>query len=128
MDNNVMDLLGIPFVLHGRSKKGYDCYSLVIEFERRLGHNMYDLAKGYGDNNEKDLNDNVYNIIKSCKLRKTNELKYGNVVLFYDNKGRVCHIGALLNNKDFIHCDCEGVRVSNLDTYSRKGEIYEWLR
>ena len=128
MDCVFEDLLGIPFKLHGRDKDGFDCYGLVLEVYKRLGHNMVDLDRAYKENNEKDLDDNVYNITKCSGLKKTTEKEYGNIILFYDNKGRVCHIGVFLKRDDFIHCDGEGVHISKLSTYYRKWEIYKWQK
>lgn len=124
---DIADLLGIPYVLHGRDLKGFDCYGFLIEFERRLGHEMIDLYREYTNNNEKDLSDNVYNIIYANKLKKTESPILGDILLFYDKKGRVCHIGAYLKNDDFIHCDFEGVHISKLSTYFRHSEAYTWL-
>lgn len=125
--NDIDDLLGIPFKLHGRDISGYDCYGLVIEVERRLGHKMVDLYTIYeSGNNEKALDENVRNIIYGCKLVKATEPKFGDILFFYDSKYRICHIGVLLEKDDFIHCDADGVKISQLSTYFRKSEVYTW--
>ena len=124
---DIDDLLGIPFVLHGRDKRGYDCYGLVLEVAKRFGHNMVDLYKEYSENNERDLDDNSHNIIYASNLVKTEKLTSGDILLFYDKKGRVCHIGVFLKNNDFIHCDGDGVHISDLSKYIRKWEAFTWL-
>lgn len=120
------DLLGIPFVMHGRDINGFDCYGLVLEVEKRLGRKMVDLYKEYTSNNEKTLDENITNIIFGSKLVKIDEKdkKFGDVILFLDNKKRVCHIGVVLDKNDFIHCDCYGVRISDYTKYFRKGDFY----
>lgn len=127
MMQDFSDLLGIPYKIHGRDKNGFDCYGYLIEFERRLGHEMYDLYREYNENNEKDLNNNIYNIVYANKLVKTESPKFGDILLFYDRKGRVCHIGAYLKKDDFTHCDIYGSRVSKLSTFNKKAEAYTWL-
>lgn len=123
----VKKYIGIPYKLHGRTFEGLDCYGFPILFEKELGHEMYDLYRDYTDNNEKDLDNNIHNIVYANKLKKTEIPIFGDILLFYDRKGRVCHMGVYLKNNDFIHCDCEGVRVSNLSKYKLKSEAYTWL-
>lgn len=123
----ITDLLGVPFVLHGRTLKGFDCYGLVIEVEKRFGHKMVDLYHEYSLNNEKDLDTNIYNIVHGSGLIKSESPSESDVIMFYDNKGRVCHIGVYLEDGYFIHCDAEGVHLTKLDTYFRKWSCYTWL-
>lgn len=121
-------LLGKPYSLHGRGPDSYDCYGAVIELERRLGHRMPDIYREYTENNERDLSDNAYNIVKGSGLVRGSRLELGNVLLFYDQKGRCCHIGVCLEDGDYFHCDMDGCQVSRLEDSGRKWEVYEWLR
>lgn len=115
------DLLGIPYKLHGRDKDGYDCYGLVIEVEKRFGRRLPDF---YTKSKADHLN--IGELIKSSRIIKTNTPVLGDLILFYDSKGRTVHIGVYLKNDDFIHCDCYGVRISKLSSYFRKGEVFTW--
>lgn len=115
------DLLGCPFKVHGRDKKGFDCYGLVIEVEKKLGHNLVDLTKPYTKVDYMDYMENsASQIIKSNKLVETDNLQLGDIILFFDEEGKSTHVGVFLKNKDFIHCDTYGVRISQLDNYFRK--------
>ena len=104
------DLLGKPYVLHGRGPDGYDCYGLAIEVERRLGKELPDVCS-------------QGSVIEG--LVKTKEPKFGDIVMF-KSRGRDRHIGVYFEKGDFVHCDFEGVRVSNLRQYVQKGEFYTW--
>lgn len=124
---NVEKYLGIPFKIHGRDKHGYDCYGFLIDFEKDAGHEMVDLYSEYEKgNNEKALNENVHNIVYGSKLVKKETPETYDILLFFDSKHRVCHIGAYLDRDEFIHCDSYGVRITKLSTYFRKYEVYGW--
>lgn len=122
------DLLGIPFKVHGRDKKGFDCYGYLKFLEHRCGHEMPDLHKEYTENSmEAELDHNAREFIKQCGLKKTDKPRTEDIVLFFDDKGRAVHVGFYLKCDDFTHCDGYGVRVSNLKTYFRQNyEVYTW--
>lgn len=117
------DLLGIPYKIHGRDRKGYDCYGLVIEVEKRFGRDLVDF---YTEYNKAGNYSSIKELIKGSKLIKTFNPVMGDLLLFSDSKGRTAHIGVYLQNDDFIHCDCYGVRISELRTYFRNCEAYTW--
>lgn len=107
------DLLGIPYKLHGRSLDGFDCYGLVIEVEKRFGHIL------------KDLYTEAYSTCING-LIKTNKPDTSDIIIFFDSKGRCCHIGVYLENDDFIHCDSRGVVIDKLSKRFDKWECYKW--
>ena len=125
---DIDDLLGCPYLIHGRSQAGFDCSGLVIEVERRLGRELKDLYTEYTEkNSEQTLNENSATFIKNMNLIKTDVHKLGDLVLFFNNKGESVHIGVCLNGDDFIHCDKRGVSVDRLTDYFRKKrEFYKW--
>ena len=119
---NINDLLGKPYKTHGRGPDGYDCYGLVIEVERRLGRNLPDLYKIF------EKKSDVRNVTLSTEatgLTKTDTPSFGDIIVFR-KKGRADHVAVYLKNGDFIHCDCNGVEILNLDYYDKKGEFYTW--
>ena len=122
------DLLGSPFEFHGRNRKGFDCYGLVMEVEKRLGRCMIDFYAEYSEKNyKKCLNDNSLRFVNNMNLIKTKYPVLGDVILFFDSKGCAVHIGVYLKRNDFIHCDGCGVRINNLETYFRtEKEFYTW--
>lgn len=106
------DLIGIPYKLHGRDLNGLDCYGLVIEVEKRFGHNL------------KDLYTEAYS---SCieGLVKCDKPDTSDIILFFKN-GRCCHIGVYLEKDDFIHCSPYGVVVDKLSKRHDYWECYRW--
>lgn len=127
IDYNFSDLLGIPYKLGGRDKKGFDCYGFVIFYEARFDNFLVDYKSPYPkENNEQFFNENILNILNCSKLIKTSMPKHKDVILFYDRKGRANHIAVYLKNDDFIHCDSSGVRVSNLKNEKRRWSVFTW--
>lgn len=101
------DLLGIPYRVNGTDKKGFDCKGLVVKIENRLGRKIDKLEP-------------------SRNWIKTQNLKEGDVILFYDSNGRVFHCGAYLDNGNFIQCNCFGVNIDNLKNCRNHWEAYTW--
>lgn len=125
---NITDLLGVRFVDHGRSiSEGFDCYGLAIEVSKRFGHTLTDVwyEKGSADSFYK----NAPAVLESLgnKVEPTTERTGGNLIVFFDGVGRMIHIGVILDDNHFIHCELGGVRVMRIDQYRRnKWRIYKW--
>lgn len=127
------DLIGVPYKLHGRTKAGFDCYGLVIEVCKRLGHKLSDRDVVQEGFNETTWSMDIFDKYKGRiaihdGLEKTNIAEYGDILVFFDKQGRTVHIGVKLNKDDFIHCDCNGVHISKLSTYPRKWSAYKWQK
>lgn len=127
-DLYINDLLGVRFKNHGRSvEEGFDCYGLAIEVSKRLGHELCDLW--YEKSTPQTFTENVESICEkmSSKIEETTEQELGNLVLFADEKGRMIHIGVILEKGLFIHADFDGVRVMRLEDFYRKTwKVYKW--
>ena len=125
---DLSDVIGVRFIDHGRSiKSGFDCYGLAIEVSRRFGHELPDLW--YRRSDASTFNNNAENVLKelSDSLAQTNEQEAGNLVIFLDGR-RMVHIGVILEEDVFIHCDIYGVRIVRLSEYYRRNwKIYRWL-
>lgn len=125
----INDLLGVRFKNHGRSiEEGFDCYGLAIEVSKRLGHELCDLW--YEESRPKTFVDNFENVFDcmSSSVEETTEQNLGNLILFADEKGRMVHIGVILEEGVFIHADNGGVRVNRIEDYFRKSwKVYKWL-
>ena len=119
---DVNDLLGKPYKVHGRGPDSYDCYGLVIEVEKRLGRELPDLYEIFEKKSE--VRDTLL-ATQAVGLIKTDSPSFGDIIVF-KKKGHIDHIAVYLKNDDFIHCDCNGVEVLNLNYYYRKGEFYKW--
>lgn len=124
----VDDLLGVRFVTHGRSiSEGFDCYGLAIEVSRRLGHKLDDLWYKKSDAETFSMNAEKQIELLSEKVELTDEQSLGNLIVFSDNKGRMVHIGVILDEGRFIHAEIGGVRVTELEDYYRKEwKVYKW--
>jgi cell wall-associated NlpC family hydrolase len=124
------DLMGCPFKIHGRNRNGFDCYGLVIEVEKRLGHDMTDYYGEYTNADcEKVVNDNCDEFVKKMNMTETDKPQLGDVIVFMNEKGCSVHVGVYLKKDDFIHCDNGGVAVENLKYYFRQNrKVYTWQK
>ena len=124
----VDDLIGVRFVTHGRSiSEGFDCYGLAIEVSRRLGHKLDDLWYKKSDAETFSMNAEKQIELLSGKVELTDEQSLGNLIVFSDSKGRMVHIGVILDEGRFIHAEIGGVRVTELEYYYRKEwKVYKW--
>lgn len=116
---DVNDILGKPYKAHARGPDAFDCYGLVIEVEKRLGKEMPDLY-------EKLTNEEIHNALITSKAegyKKVKEAEFGDVVVLLE-KGHIHHVGVCLKHGEFIHCDKQGVRISRLNEFSNKKEVY----
>ena len=124
---DVNDLLGKPYKAHARGPNAYDCYGLVIEVEKRLGHDMPDLYKKLSESDEWDYDPHNAEFATSMTgMEKTNNPNFGYVVIFFDNKGRIFHTGVYLKNDDLIHCNKDGVHIIKVNQYGSPWEVYKW--
>lgn len=122
----ISDLIGVRFTNHGRSiEEGFDCYGLAIEVSKRIGHTLKDLW--YEKSCAETFNANANEMIAANDVEETKELKLGNLIVFFNTKGDMVHIGVILDDELFIHSDVGGVRVTRLeDYYRRKWKVYKW--
>lgn len=102
---NIDDLLGVPYKVNGTDKKGFDCKGFVLEVLARNGHKMDDL----------DVNSN---------MKKVTEPEEGDVILFYDGKGRVFHTGIYMKGGYFAQCNYLGVNIANLRNCKYFWEVF----
>lgn len=124
---DVNDILGKPYKAHARGPNAFDCYGLVIEVEKRLGHTMPDLYTRLSKSEEREYDPhNADFSTEMSGLEKTKKPKFGDVILFFDKKGRIVHTGVYLKNDDFIHCNKRGVHIMKLSQCLEKSEVYTW--
>lgn len=123
----IEDLLGVPYKLHGRDIRGYDCYGLVIEVLSRFGFPLSDLHSYTKETLTECFKKETSKVIKVCKLKKVLEPEESDILLFVD-KGIGTHVGVYLEKNKFIHCDSLGVRITNLNNYHKTWEAYRWQK
>lgn len=119
---DISDLIGIPYREHGRDSRGYDCYGLAIEVERRLGKTLLDAVyDNTHDERFKDMNCPTLNI------KPTDKIELGTLIEM-TLKGEL-HIGVCLDRDRFIHATVnQGVRISSLRAFSKVNfyEVTKW--
>ena len=124
------DLIGVRFTSHGRSRaEGFDCYGLAIEISKRLGRNLEDIW--YEKASPETFTENYESVFSKVadKVELTDDLDFGNYIVFFDEKGNMVHIGVLLDDEVFIHADVGGVRITRLEDYYRRNwKVYKWLQ
>lgn len=127
---NIDDLLGVPYKKGGRSYSGMDCIGLVIEVERRFGHEIPDIdeyRKIGALNQFQSLTESTaaeLNLLEVVDTPKTE----GDILLFENNLGVLHHIGVYMGSGKFIHCNRYGVHIENINQFNDKiGRCYVWL-
>lgn len=124
----IADYIGVPFKSHGRSiEEGFDCYGFAIDFCREILHKNLPDYDNYECADDKGFNGSYLSVMKELNVKKSDEKKYGDLILFYTN-GKATHIGVSLENNLFIHCDRFGVRVLELERYGKYYEVYTWQK
>ena len=115
---NVVDLIGIPYKAHGRTKEdGFDCYGLAIEIERRLGKELRDIDYQF---NDPKLSEEY---APTLNVKKTDKIEIGNLIEMTFNSE--LHIGIIISDTTFIHATRnQGVRISRIGAIPYKA-IYE---
>ena len=124
---NINDLLGKPYKLNGRGPAYYDCFGLVIEVEKRLGHHIKDVyaecKKG-----EKSKSRDVDFSSQQIGVKKVATPSFGDIVAFFDTKERINHVGIFLKDNDVLHCNNDGVHISKIESFTKKKEFYTWQK
>jgi len=118
----VKDLIGTPYMDHGRGKSGMDCYGLVIEVLKRTGVNVPDLF--YPDTSN-ETSKKVLKVLEegipNTELQKPEE---GAVVEIFVN-GEPSHAGVCLGDGTFIHSLKKiGVAIEPLSRYRHRIKGY----
>ena len=106
---DVSDLIGKPYIPHGRGKDGYDCYGLTVEVLKRMGLSLRDIESSEADISELGMYGSTLNV------RKTERTKEGVILAMqYENE---LHLGVCLDEKSFIHATRNGVRISRIGVF-----------
>lgn len=126
--NDISDLIGVRFTNHGRSvAEGFDCYGAAIEYSKRKGHTLPDLW--YLNATAEVFSQNAERIIESLSgvIAPTDKQDEDNLVVFLEF-GRMVHVGVIVEEDMFFHCDKFGSRIQKLSEYHRKDwRLYKWL-
>lgn len=98
-------LIGIPFVEHGRSMAGCDCWGLVrLALAIGFGVTVPDYTEEYATTTDRE---EIHALVTQESLGwlqvPAAASQPGDVVLFR-MQGRVCHAGIVLEAPYFLHC------------------------
>lgn len=102
------DLIGVPYLDHGRDLNGLDCYgAAIIAVYILTGKKLRDVV--YNDHNA-ELSKKY---APTLNVRKTSEIKAGNVIETTFNYR--LHIGTIIDESNVLHATAHGVRVSPIN-------------
>lgn len=121
----VRDLIGSPYLAHGRGVGGYDCFGLAIEACKRFGKVLPDLW--YSDTDRAGNSEIISPARVECGLVATIAPKSGDILLLRVG-GLPSHIGVALGDGNFIHCtQRSGVIVESIASWRKRIEgYYTW--
>ena len=100
------DLLGVPFKVHGRDRKGMDCYGLVLECLRREGKSLPDFY--YMTDKEPGSAAPEYAARTGAR---PGQCKPG-ALAEYENRDGSLHVGYMVDSDNMLHMTYSGVRLS----------------
>lgn len=130
---NYEDLIGIPFINHGRDMRtGFDCYGLVIEIYRRMGIHIPefnadwdDCQKINGIIQQQAVLPNWKKCVPPYPVPCLVAIRMGTA------PGIVNHTGVYIGKNKFIHIRAKiGVCVNRIDSPAWRGVIegfYEYV-
>lgn len=118
------DLIGKPYIVHGRGPEAYDCYGLVLEVAHRYGKSLPD---AFYESTSREFNADLIDTTKpTIKAQRIDTPIEGAVVVITVGK-EPNHVGVCLGDGNFIHCGKYGVRVETLASVSKRIEgFYTW--
>lgn len=112
------DLLGVPFKVHGRDKRGMDCYGLVLECLRREGKSLPDFVY---------MTDEQPGCLAPDYAARTGARECGRkagALAEYENVEGNLHVGYMVDKNTLLHMTHKGVRISPVGMF-RNVTFYE---
>lgn len=131
---DLRDLIGLPFVDRGRDALvGLDCWGLVMEVHRRLGHEVPDLALKESAHNALASYENMRRAVDYRLFVRVEVPFLGDVVamaLEPAEPAAIGHFGVYLWDRQFIHTLLgHNCRLEKLNDHFYKNKIrgfYRW--
>jgi cell wall-associated NlpC family hydrolase len=121
--------VGIPFANHGRTKEGFDCYGLAIEFyKNEFNIDLPDLF--YSESNDKLCAHSVFKYL-STKFVLVDEPKFGDIVAIKLHNF-IIHVGIYLREDMVLHSiDGSNSCIEDFSqpTWAKRiGGYYRWMQ
>ena len=122
------DYIGVPFVEHGRTPEGWDCYGLVYYLSRRYLHlNVPSYSLSYTDCDHAD--DAFAEHVGEWHGVQLADMQPGDVVVL-NVEGLPTHCGLLLGDAGMLHCmhgrDTVRERIDSWHWSHRIAGAYRW--
>ena len=115
----IQKYLGVPYLLHGRTMQGLDCWGLIKLVYADMGHELIDIDDNYDE--KWALNGKNYFAENYCtQWERVEQPQLFDVLLFSNSLCVLNHAGICLSDNRFIHTCKAGTIISDLWTWRRK--------
>ena len=105
--HNIRDLINVPFLDKGRDfHVGLDCWGLVLEVSRRLGHELPDFARKESCQDALITQEQMQGELRSSRWKQVVTPEVGDLVAMALEPywpDAVSHFGVYLGEDEFIH-------------------------
>tara|TARA_R100001086_G_scaffold217062_1_gene133375 strand:- start:52 stop:498 length:447 start_codon:yes stop_codon:yes gene_type:complete len=114
--------LGTPWLHQGRAKgKAIDCIGLLVGIAKEIGYPVRD-REGYPLYPD-DVSSLLLEIIEEHKLKRTTEVKKGNILVFRIGRAKFpSHVGVLVEEPDMVHA--MNFRSKSMKLFTVRQHIY----
>jgi cell wall-associated NlpC family hydrolase len=119
--------LGVPYLHHGRTMAGLDCWGLFLAVYQELGFKLLDIEEDYdADWSWKGKNLFIENYHKEWS--KVEQPMVLDGVLFENKSGVACHAGIVIAENEILHTCRQGTVVNRITDLAHKHNIAGYYR
>lgn len=111
--------IGVPFLNHGRTPAGLDCYGLIVSIYADMGIKLFDVDEMYDAKNAA-IKKNYFMENYYRNWEKVKEPKLLDVIGFNNGSGVGYHAGIYLGDGMFIHTIKAGTVAGHLRAWKDK--------
>jgi len=99
---NIEKYIGIPFVHHGESLKGADCWGLVKLILSKELHILHPYVGDYGDDKDSLTIEKLFYVNMHRYWEKVTQPKLGDCIVF-QVRNMAAHVGLIIDSEFMIH-------------------------